>query len=398
MSKSDLAFFGGDQVRKKPMPPRLALGIKEREMIVKCLDYYKNLDQDPGYEGHFEEMYCEKFCNFMGGGFVDAVATGTASIYIALSALNLPKNSNVLVSPITDPGTISSIILNGLRPKLIDTMQGSYNAGPLEVSERIDKNTSCILIIHTFGEPAPIDEICKVAKKYNLKVIEDCSQAHGAVLKGKKVGSFGDVSAFSTMYRKGHMTGASGGVVYTKSKKIYRQALAHADRGKPRWDKNFSDRDPSTYLFPALNFNTDEISCAIGLASLERLEKSNEGRRNFLEFLISNLEKSIFCDAYNFNNGFAPFVYPIMFNKKNSNITKLKFAEYLIAEGIPLNPHYRFVVDEWPWIKKYLFDNFIPKNAKYIRDNSFCLYLNEKYGKREADDIINCILKIEKHI
>jgi len=74
--------------------------------------------------------------------------------------------------------------------------------------------------------------------------------------------------AFSSMYSKAHMTGPSGGVVYCRDLELFRKALAHSDRGKPRWREDFSDRDPSTYLFPALNHHTDEISCAIGVASL----------------------------------------------------------------------------------------------------------------------------------
>ena len=125
-----LAIHGGERVRKTPMPARLALGDNERQMIQAVLDYYRERNVDPGYEGHFEKMYCRAFAEMMGGGYADAVATGTSSLYIAVAALDLPKGSEVLVSPITDPGSMAAIVLNGLKPRLMDSKPGSYNVGP----------------------------------------------------------------------------------------------------------------------------------------------------------------------------------------------------------------------------------------------------------------------------
>src|SRR5579864_4453701 len=81
-----LAIHGGEKVRKTPMPPRLALGDTERKMVLDVLDYYRERNVDPGYEGHFENMYCRAFADMMGGGYADAVATGTSSLYVAVAA------------------------------------------------------------------------------------------------------------------------------------------------------------------------------------------------------------------------------------------------------------------------------------------------------------------------
>ena len=107
------------------MPSRKALGTKERKKIFEVLNYYKKKNIDPGYQGFFENIFCKKFSKIMGGGYADAVATGTSAIYVALAALELPKKSDVLVSPVTDPGTISAIILNDLKPKLLDSHKNS---------------------------------------------------------------------------------------------------------------------------------------------------------------------------------------------------------------------------------------------------------------------------------
>lgn len=393
-----LAFYGGNAARQTPMPIRRSLGPLERTLIDECLNYYQYIGQDPCYEGEYEKKYCRDFVNFMGGdGYADAVSSGTAALYIAISALQLPKGSCVLVSPITDPGTINAIILNGLIPKLIDSKLGSYNSCVEQVVARYDSKVKAIIIVHSIGEPSEVDKIVDWAKSVNVPVIEDCSQSHGALVKGGQVGSFGDIAAFSTMYRKGHTTGPCGGVVYTKRLDLHNLACAYADRGKPRWREDFNDRDPSGYLFPALNFHSNEIACAIGISSLNRLNEVNLMRREFIYQLRGCLSNSQMFSTYKIDDNFAPFIFPIICKSENST-EKIKIANYVLSEGIPLNPHYKYYVQEWPWVKEYLYDDFEPTNAKKIRDSSFCIYLNENYGLKEAEDIAKALYKVEHHL
>jgi dTDP-4-amino-4,6-dideoxygalactose transaminase len=393
-----LAIHGGERVRKTPMPPRLALGEREREMVMAVLDYYRERNLDPGYEGHFEKQYVRAFTEMMGGGYADAVATGTSALFIALAALNLPKGSEVIVSPITDPGSLSAIVLNGLVPRLADSKPGSYNIGVEQFAARLTPKVKGALVVHAGGQAAEIDKIVELAHSRSIKVVEDCAQSHGALIRAKRVGTFGDIAAFSTMYRKAHMTGPSGGVVFTKDRELYRRAVAHADRGKPRWREDFSDRDPSNYLFPALNHNTDEISCAIGLASLARLRSTIIARLAFVSDFVARLvDASTVCNPYPFSPTDSPFFYPVMVDCSAITCSKVEFAEAVRAEGVDLNPHYRFVVCDWPYIRPYLADDFDVPNAHDVCNRSFNLYLNERYGEREARDAVKAIVKVEKH-
>ena len=393
-----LAIYGGQPVRKAPMPPRFGLGEDERRMVLEVLDYYAERKVDPGYQGAFEKIYTDAFVEMMGGGYADAVATGTAALYIAVAALNLPKGSEVIVSPITDPGTLSAVILNGLKPRLVDSKPDSYNVGPEQFAERITPNVSAAIIVHSAGYAAEIDKIVEIARARGIKVIEDCSQAHFAKHKAKPVGTFGDIAAFSTMYRKAHSTGPSGGLVYSRDLELFRSALVHSDRGKPRWRDDFDDRDPSTYLAPALNHHTDEISCAIGYASLKRLPSTIISRLAFVSDFVARLyDASNVCQAYRFMPTSSPFFYPVVVDVEAITCSKIEFAEAVRAEGIDLNPHYKYVVCEWPFIRPYLADDFDTPNARSIRDRSFNLYLNEKYGEQESRDCVKAIVKVEKH-
>lgn len=392
-----LAIEGGRPFRTAPMPPRRAFGADELAMVQQVFAYYGERAVDPGYQGHFEELYCKAFSDLMGGGYADAVATGTAAIYIGLAALDLPAGSEVLVSPITDPGTLSAVILQNLRPRLMDSAPGSYNIDAERFVERISPQTRAVIVVHSAGQAVgEIEAIVREAQARGIRVLEDCSQAHGARISGRPVGSFGDIAAFSTMYRKAHMTGASGGVVYTRDRDLYHQALAHADRGKPRWRPDFSDRDPSNYLFPALNLHTDELSCAVGTASLRRLPATIASRMAYVRGLDRLNQTSAVCRPYGWTDGDSPFFYPIVVEAGRLNCTKTRFAEAVAAEGIGLNPHYMYVVAQWPWIAKHLADDFACGNAADIRDRSFNLYLNERYGVQEVEDTLGAIAKVER--
>ena len=231
----------------------------------------------------------------------------------------LPAGSEVIVSPITDPGTLSAIVLNNLVPRLADSAPGSFNMGPEQFAARITPKVRAVIVVHSLGRAADIIAIVREARRHGIKVVEDCSQSHGARVKGSPIGNFGDIAAFSTMYRKNHMTGGAGGVVFSKDIELFRQALAHADRGKPSWANDFDDRNPNQFLFPALNFHTDELSCAIGTASLARVQDTILRRLTFIaEFAGRLKDRSQVCTPFGYTPNDSPFVYPIVVDRRAS--------------------------------------------------------------------------------
>jgi len=180
--------------------------------------------------------------------------------------------------------------------------------------------------VHAAGQAAAADKIVAEAHARGIRAIEDRSQSHGAKIAGRPVGTFGDIAAFSTMYRKAHMTGPSGGVVYCRDLELFRKALAHADRGKPRWREDFSDRDPSSYLFPALNHHSDEISCAIGVASLGRLNSTILRRLSFVSDVVAGLvEHAKICRPCSYSPADSPFFFPILIDADRISCSKIEW-------------------------------------------------------------------------
>ena len=108
-------------------------------------------------------------------------------------------------------------------------------------------------------------------------------------------------------------------------------------------------------------------------------------------------DRSTVCQPYGYSPSDSPFVYPVIVDVDRITCSKIDFANAVLAEGIGLNPHYRYVVADWPWLKPYLADDFDTPNARDIRDRSFCLYLNENYGRSEASDCAAAMLKVERH-
>jgi dTDP-4-amino-4,6-dideoxygalactose transaminase len=398
--KDKLAIFGGKKIRSTPMPLRRALGSEELEFINEVTSHYVTTGEDLPYLGIYNSMFAESFVNFMGGrGYASPVTSGTAAVYIAFAALNLPKGSRVLVSPVTDSGPIAALLNLGMIPILVDAAHGSWNIS-LDTFKNSDvKNCAAILLTHAGGEPTKdTEEIVKLAKSYGMFVVEDAAQAPGAKISNRCVGTFGDISAFSTMYRKSVISGSQGGLVYTRCPELGRQILAHLDKGKPIWRHDLDLRDPNHCLFPGLNWMQDEISCGIGIASLAKLPGVISERYKWTKKFVKSLSsKSKVCKSYDLHEGFSVFFFSIFVDTSLISCDKITFAKAVQAEGIGLGEHYGCVISSWNWLHKTLgFEQSTP-NAEFTRDNSFNLYVNEKYGDDEINDIVEAIVKVEKY-
>jgi dTDP-4-amino-4,6-dideoxygalactose transaminase len=391
-----LAIHGGSPSIKSPLPKRVAFGKNEVSALLEAVEFYSNDDNDPGYFGPYEQQYCKQFSEYMGGGYTTAVATGTGSLFVAIAALELPKNSHIIMSPLTDPGSFSAITLNGFKVSLADTEADSLNTSWQQIEKVITPNTTAILLVHCAGIAADIETISDNARARGIKLIEDCSQSPGAVYNDKKLGTFGDVAALSTMYRKSLASGGSGGLIYTKNKKLYNKCLAYADRGKDFSNESFQERNAEEYMFPALNWNTNELSCAIGIASLKRLDKTIKDRATFCKDMIRKINTLKLCKAPEFIQGTSPFFLTVYLTE-NSPISKAVYCEALIAEGIELNPQYRFVVSQWQWAKPYFSEHYNTPNAVLSRDRSFNIYLNENYTSDTCEALYQAMLKVESH-
>jgi dTDP-4-amino-4,6-dideoxygalactose transaminase len=407
---NNLALNGGKSVRTDPFPQRGHVGLEEKLAVDALFDQARSTGAAPGYNGIQELTYCEEFSNYMGGGYADAVSSGTAALYTALRALDLEPFTEVIVGCVTDPGGMMPIPLLNLIPMVADTAPESYNPGSDQIQSLISPLTSAIVVPHIAGEPADIIGIMDIAAQYNIPVIEDCSQSHGAKLNGKSIGSYGDLAVFSTMFGKHHNTGGQGGIVFTKEEKMYQMVRRASDRGKP-----FFLPEGSKNAFASLNLNLNEISAAIGREQLRKLPASIKRRQNVVKQLMQGINHLQCVTVPEPIPQAEPSYWFLRMRYHGEGLTcdKATFCEALVAEGLPLGMDYRnamphlmewyvrrrvFGTSGYPWSSPdYKGDRertFPCPNAHAAMDNHFNLDIHEGWGEQEIKDAVAIFTKV----
>ena len=410
---SELAINGGPKVRVDSWPERGQLGIEEKEAVNAVFDESIATGRPFDYDGPVEEAFCEEFAEFMGGGYVDAVSSGTSAIYVALKALDIQPFTEVVVGALTDSGGMMPVPLLNCIPVIADTAPGRFTPGPEEISAVISPLTSAIIVPHIAGDPAEMDGIARVASQHGIPVIEDCAQAHGARLNGKLVGTFGDIAAISTMSGKHMNTGGQGGVVYTKSENLFEASRRASDRGKPLYME-----DGSTNQVASFNFNLNDLAAAIGRVQLRKLEGVVARRRDFINKLTEGFHDNdlqAISIAPSVPGGESSYWWwPLRVNTERLTCDVTTFSEALLAEGIPANtigwnlmPHKMewfksrrvFGSSGYPWSSpQYEGDpdqQFPCPNATSAVAGHIQLTVNESWGDPEIVDILTAFKKVE---
>ena len=369
---------------KETCPYRRAFGREERKAVNNVMHYYKERGEDPPYYGIFQKEYefdYAKKTDPDNQGFARAVCTGSVACYLALKSLNLKEGSEVILSPVTDSSPLFAISECKLVPVIADCKPYSYNICTKSIEKLITNKTKCIFLVHAAGEPADIMKVMEIAKKYQLRVVEDISQSPFAEVKdidgrNKNVGTFGDISACSTMYRKTHNTSSNGGIIFSKNETLFRTVLELSDRGKQTWKEEYDMRDPGNARLVSLNYNTDEISSAVGTLSLKKVDKVIQNRRWVQKRIYEVLENSRTLTLPKFNELNSPFLQPI-FVKEEFIEKKEWLTNFLLEGGVNLAPYYKCFVYNWK-ITKELTTKIDKENSAKNYKMGFNLYLNER--------------------
>lgn len=405
-----LAIHGGPKVRTEPWPQRFLFTEEEKQAVAAMFDTCIESGGVFSYNGEEEDAYCREFAEFMGGGYADAVNSGTAAVYVALRALDIEPFTEVIVPPVSDPGGVMPVALLNCIPVCADTAPGSYNVGPEQIAERITEHTSAIIVAHIAGQPADIGPIMDMARARGIRVVEDCAQAHGATYHGRLVGTFGDTAAFSTMSGKHHATGGQGGVVFTRDEETYWRARRSSDRGKP-----FGLEGQSLNVTCALNLNLNDLSAAIGRVQLRKLPNILEGCRRAAR-LIGERCRGLHAVEVDLGlpdteGAFWFVVFRLATEKVSVDVDA--FVRALQAEGLPFAARYTRPLTDHPWYRnRAVFgssglpwtsplykgdpDREYPlPNLEDAHSRLFMLKVHENVGEREADDVTAALRKVE---
>ncbi|MGB6874128.1 MAG: DegT/DnrJ/EryC1/StrS family aminotransferase [Dehalococcoidia bacterium] len=213
----------------------------------------------------------DEMAAYCGTKYAVGVASGTDALHLALLACGIKAGDEVITTPFTFIATAESIAKCGAKPVFVDIDPKTYNVDPAQIEYKISKKTKAILPVHLYGQPAAMERILHIARKYNLKVIEDCAQALGAEYKGKKVGSFGDAGCLSFFPAKNLGAYGDGGMVVTNDPKIAETVRILRVHGSK-----------TTYQHVMHGFNSrlDALQAAILRVKLKHLDRWNELRRS----------------------------------------------------------------------------------------------------------------------
>lgn len=211
------------------------------------------------YIDEFENGFA-KFCDCQ---FGVSTSNGTVALHLALLALGIGPGDEVIVPDFTFAATANAVLHANAKPVIVDIDPLSWCIDPKEIEKAITPNTKAIIPVHVYGQPCDMDSIMSIAKKYNLKVIEDCAEAHGAKFKGKVVGSFGDISCYSFFGNKILTTG-EGGMCVTNSEELNDAMRVLRDHGMNKKKKYWHD-------VLGYNYRMTNLQGALGCAQLERI-------------------------------------------------------------------------------------------------------------------------------
>jgi dTDP-4-amino-4,6-dideoxygalactose transaminase len=221
--------------------------------------------------GNEVRSFEEEFARYIGVGYGIGVGNGTDAITLALKACGIGSGDEVITTSHTAVATVAAIELSGATPILVDISPDSYTIDPHRIKGVITSKTRAILPVHLYGHPADMDEITLIAEDHGLYVIEDCAQSHGALLHGKKIGSLGDIAAFSFYPTKNLGAVGDGGMVVTDDPNL-------AERVSLLRQYGWQERNLS--IIPGLNSRLDELQAAILRVKLRYLDEDNSRRHD----------------------------------------------------------------------------------------------------------------------
>lgn len=342
--------------------------------------------------------------DFQGCKHAIATTSATASLHLALIALKIREDDEVIVPAFTHPSTANVVRHVGAVPVFVDVKLPDFNIDPSKIENKITKKTKAIIPVHLFGLPADMDPIMEVAKHLKLKVVEDAACALGTIYKGKKVGTIGNCGAFSFHPRKSITTG-EGGMVTTDNKEIADRVRMLRSHGESLSDEFRHKSDEVVYPdFELLGFNyrMTDIQAAIGVEQMKKLSYMLEERKRIAHKyndLLSDLEKEEYILLPPQKDGFIhSYQSYVILLKDKVKIGRDKLSNELQKRGIATRKGTYHV----PGIKCYRENSRIEKrdlnNSKKADDRSLALPLFVGIDKKDIEYVVDNFQSIIKRM
>ena len=348
------------------------IGDEEIENVVEVLKSGM-IAQGPKVE-EFEESFAE----WVGADYGIAVNSGTAALHVALLSCGIGEGDEVITTPFTFIASGNSILYTGAKPVFADIDLKTYTIDPNSIENQISENTKAILPVQLYGQSANMDKINEIAEKYGLSVIEDAAQAHGATCNGEKVGSIGDMACFS-FYPTKNMTTSEGGIITTNDEDLAENAKVFRAHGASiRYH-----HDEIGY-----NFRMTDISAAIGLAQLDKIDDFNDKRIANAAYLNEGLKDvdGVITPYCAYGSKHVYHQYTIRVEKGDRD----DWVDIINDCGVGTGIHYPIPLYSQPIYKSLGISGNCP-NAQLAADNVISLPVHPSLTKEDLDLVIEAV-------
>jgi len=415
---SKLSILGGPKTITKKMKLHNSIGNEERNIVNKVmksgkLSAFYGTWGDGFYGGKYVQKFERDCSNFFKVKYALSVNSWTSGLIASVGALDINPGDEIIVSPWSMCASATAIIHWNAIPIFADIEYDTYNLDPADVIRKITKRTKAIMSVDIFGHSAPINELKKIARKYNLKIISDSAQSPGAKYNNKFAGTATDIGGISLNYHK-HINTGEGGVIFTNNRK-YAERIAmirnHAEAIVVKKKvKNLAN-------LVGYNFRMGEIEAAIGIEQLKKLKKIIKKKQDTAKLLINGLKglSGLKLPIIKKNCSHVFYVFPLQVDGKKLGVHRNRIYEALQAEGvegllanfthIPRLPLFKQKIaygsKGFPWTinkhaKKIKYTNGICPVADDLQDNKYlgillCSYV---YDKQDVNNLIKAFHKV----
>lgn len=365
-----LAVNGGVPIREKGLPPEWPglnyFDDQEKQAVMSILDNKSPFRfYGPKVQGMCDSLERE-FALKSSSKYALAVNSGSVALYTCLAALEVGPGDEVLVPGYLWTSCFNAIIKLGAIPRLVD-IDASFCMSPEDLEHKITPHSKAVMYVHMSGASGNIEEIAEVARKHNLKLLEDCAQSTGTKVKGKSIGTFGDMGIFSFQINK-NMTAGDGGMIITGSKHLYNRAFAIHDLGYARDDKGrlMDTSCASEYQLWGSGGRMSELTGAVALVQLRKLDRITTSMRNAkweirraIEEKIPGIKFREVIDPDGDSGAFMLTVYPSREKARN-------FTEAIRAEGIRGEGQSAPCLDMQQWGLHWYYNNLSLVNKRSL--------------------------------
>jgi len=233
--------------------------------------------------GRYVKRFENEFARYIGCKYGVAVHTGTAALHLALAVVGIGPGDEVIIPTLTFAATANAVIYNGAKPILVDVEEDTWNLDPDLIEKKISERTKAIIPVHLYGHPCDMDRIIRIAEKYEIPVIEDAAEAHGAEYKGNKIGSMGSIGCFSFFGNKIITTG-EGGICVCNDSTMVERIEKLRDHGMAKDRKYWHDEI-------GYNYRMTNLQAAVGTAQLEKINTFVDRKREIAQLYNSCLSE-----------------------------------------------------------------------------------------------------------